>query len=424
MKAEGTTSVRQRSPVRLSIAAVDWALPPRSARSILVARFLSSVQGRLLITLLLVVAYVGTGMLFYGLVENWSFVDAAYFSMVTMSTVGYGDLTPTTAGSKVWTVMYTLAGIIVVFTQLATLMTLAVERPIRWIRSVTDAAFPSLQGFDIDGNGVADYHIPPTAAPFYAAKLLAPMLIVTIVQLGFAAIFVAVEGWDYGEAVYHCFITATTCGYGDTYIATEAGRAVAFFHIAISVSLLGALINEIGELRQQRALMISRHQLMIAKMDTRRWESLLERQTQGAGSVGELDFVTGMLVNLELVPQADIDTLTKLWRRLGKGPRDRIGRSELRQIARSYQSRHSVVSSVRSRASILQAAALMPVDISAGELKSGSQKSVHLSGSQKSAALCGSQKLATFEMDAAPQVSALRSEGEAQSAASPADSRV
>ena len=32
--------------------------------------------------------------------EHWSVVDALYFSIVTMSTVGYGDMSPTTDGSR------------------------------------------------------------------------------------------------------------------------------------------------------------------------------------------------------------------------------------------------------------------------------------------------------------------------------------
>ena len=58
---------------------------------------------------------------------------------------------------------------------------------------------------------------------FAASRLLGPFLLVTIVQLVAAALFVRVEGWEYGTAFYHCCITATTIGYGDISIATELG---------------------------------------------------------------------------------------------------------------------------------------------------------------------------------------------------------
>ncbi len=44
--------------------------------------------------------------LFYTNMEHWSIIDALYFSVMTMSTVGYGDLTPSTDISKIFTVIY------------------------------------------------------------------------------------------------------------------------------------------------------------------------------------------------------------------------------------------------------------------------------------------------------------------------------
>ncbi len=48
---------------------------------------------------------------FYSKVEQWSIIDALYFSVMTMATVGYGDLIPTTDISKVFTIVYTFLSI-------------------------------------------------------------------------------------------------------------------------------------------------------------------------------------------------------------------------------------------------------------------------------------------------------------------------
>ena len=56
------------------------------------------------------------------------------------------------------------------------------------------------------------------------------------------------------DALYHCFITATTVGYGDMSIVNEEGRQWATLHIAISVSLLGAIIGKVDSLRSEREL--------------------------------------------------------------------------------------------------------------------------------------------------------------------------
>ena len=41
---------------------------------------------------------------------------------------------------------------------------------------------------------------------------------------------------DFGTAFYHCVVTATTVGYGDVALTTQAARAWASFHILVSVS--------------------------------------------------------------------------------------------------------------------------------------------------------------------------------------------
>jgi voltage-gated potassium channel Kch len=51
----------------------------------------------------------GTG--FYSLVEGLRVVDAFYFSVVTLTTVGYGDLAPETDAGKLFTAVYVLVGI-------------------------------------------------------------------------------------------------------------------------------------------------------------------------------------------------------------------------------------------------------------------------------------------------------------------------
>jgi len=52
-----------------------------------------------------------SGTLFYRVVEGWSALDSLYFSVTTLTTVGYGDLAPTTPASKVFTIVYLLLGV-------------------------------------------------------------------------------------------------------------------------------------------------------------------------------------------------------------------------------------------------------------------------------------------------------------------------
>lgn len=65
------------------------------------------VQALLLICTLLALVQASLFMI----IEHWGFLDAFYFSVVSMATVGYGDLAPQTALGKVCAIGFLLLGI-------------------------------------------------------------------------------------------------------------------------------------------------------------------------------------------------------------------------------------------------------------------------------------------------------------------------
>ena len=54
---------------------------------------------------------IGIGTLVYHFVEKWSWIDSIYFSVVTLTTIGFGDLTPQTDGGKIFTIFYIILGL-------------------------------------------------------------------------------------------------------------------------------------------------------------------------------------------------------------------------------------------------------------------------------------------------------------------------
>lgn len=61
--------------------------------------------------LTLALALILLATVFYWLVEGWSLLDSAYFAVVTIATVGYGDFAPQTSIGKLFTIGYIFCGI-------------------------------------------------------------------------------------------------------------------------------------------------------------------------------------------------------------------------------------------------------------------------------------------------------------------------
>ena len=74
------------------------------------------------------VTVVGVGTVFYRLVEDWEWLDAFYFTMVTLTTVGYGDFHPTKPLSKIFTVLLLIVGVSAILGFLNFVMSRTVKR--------------------------------------------------------------------------------------------------------------------------------------------------------------------------------------------------------------------------------------------------------------------------------------------------------
>jgi hypothetical protein len=53
------------------------------------------------------------GTFAYHWLEGWSYLDSLYFCVITLATIGYGDLTPSTPEAKIFTIVYVINGIVI-----------------------------------------------------------------------------------------------------------------------------------------------------------------------------------------------------------------------------------------------------------------------------------------------------------------------
>lgn len=85
----------QRNPLRLLLLGLRAALG----------------DARIQVLLALTFTLIGVATLFYAVVERWALVDALYFAVVTIATIGYGDFAPQTVAGKLFTIVYVLSGL-------------------------------------------------------------------------------------------------------------------------------------------------------------------------------------------------------------------------------------------------------------------------------------------------------------------------
>lgn len=94
---------------------------------------------RMLYIVILILIFLFGGATYYYYVENWRYLDAVYFSAYTMTTVGYGDITPKTDAGKIFTIFFMFAGVGIALYGLTILATHFVEiREEFWLEKISN----------------------------------------------------------------------------------------------------------------------------------------------------------------------------------------------------------------------------------------------------------------------------------------------
>ena len=256
---------------------------------------------------------ISVGLMCY-LERDWTNIDGAYFAIATVSTVGYGDIKPTSDSSRWVAIFMIVFGITIVFSAVAGVIAHGLAPITKYGRALMEKALPR-QGVDLDGDGGFDFYIPRAAPIYYAKNLLPTIVLFFAIQMASAGIFVAIDPSNtFGKWMYHCIVTSTTVGYGDVPNATQYGRLWSCFHILISVAMLGEVISNIGELRAQRHDMLQRVRSFMTQVDGPMLDRLIEYAkklrplvTRDDLGLTELEFILTMMIDLGIV---EIDKMT------------------------------------------------------------------------------------------------------------------
>lgn len=72
--------------------------------------------------------WIAMGTILFHRLEAWSLVQSFYFSVATLTTVGYGDLHPTTDISRIFVSIYILSGVSITFVSLTVIGSAFLEK--------------------------------------------------------------------------------------------------------------------------------------------------------------------------------------------------------------------------------------------------------------------------------------------------------
>ena len=208
---------------------------------------------------------------------QWTLLDCVYFATVLCSTVGYGDLAPTTPATRALTVVLAIVGIGVVFGIVAgAIETHIIEPLVRPMRRQLARSYPPtvIEVSGLDGRSTA-VTVPTKAVYFYAFSLAPMLMLFCALQLLFSALLCAAQPeLGFGGALYHMMITSTTVGLGDVPIANDAAKVVVTLRIIVTVGTLATVFSEASRLGAERGRQIERLRLMMRRTDPALLEQL------------------------------------------------------------------------------------------------------------------------------------------------------
>ncbi|WVR05393.1 hypothetical protein IAU60_002407 [Kwoniella sp. DSM 27419] len=190
---------------------------------------------------------IGLESLVYCKLEHWSYADSIYFSTQVALTIGFGDFTPNSAAGKVLIFPFSVLTI----SQLGN----GIAQIIGFISSRSEGRREKWrQRFEKAMHAEADRTRPKASLTEEMAlihqinlreeimsqcyDLVWSALGLITFWLSGAAIFNAIEGWGFGNAVYSCMILSLTIGFGDYTPGRPAGKVIFIVYALMAVPLV------------------------------------------------------------------------------------------------------------------------------------------------------------------------------------------
>lgn len=172
-----------------------------------------------------VLCFYIAGVSYYSTVEGWTIADCIFFITESVATIGYGQLHPTTDGSRVFTCFFVIIGLI-------------------FVLSASDEFAKS---FVVGFQDFLLLSCNPRSSPLELAMKRLSLSLLTLVLIAVlgVSVFSITEEWSGASAFYWTITTMTTVGYGDLDIKNHETRVFSIFFILFCVVEYATMIHNL-----------------------------------------------------------------------------------------------------------------------------------------------------------------------------------
>ncbi|KAE8727567.1 Two-pore potassium channel 5 [Hibiscus syriacus] len=231
-------------------------------------------------------------------IETHPVVDALYFCIVTMCTIGYGDITPLTPATKIFACVFVLVGFGFIDILLSGAVSYVLDLQENMI--LTGIHMKKLQQRFSARNYIVD--VDKGRMRIRLKVGLALGVVVFCIGIGTLMLYF-VEGLDWIDSVYLSVMSVTTVGYGDRAFKTLTGRLFSGVWLLISTLAVARAFLYLAEARVDK-----RHR-RIAKWVLHREvtiEDLLAAGINNNGFISKSEYVIYKLKEMGKIGEKDI----------------------------------------------------------------------------------------------------------------------
>lgn len=287
-----------------------------------------------------ILLYISSGVLFYTYEEGWGIIDCVYFEMVLVTTVGYGDLAPSTDYSKAFTMVFALFGIAVLGHALLNLVesfmdtqhSMQQDMNARRIRSASRAAsfvVSSSYNNPFPSTPREQLHHPVYFSTDNKALLWACVPIVASITFGMVIGYL--EEGSVLDIIYTTIITITTIGLGDIHPSSTLARALSIVYLPVAVISVAHGISTLSAHLVKKRLHIRASQPICMG-------ELMAMDADGDGKVSTVEYLSYMLMKLNMARKEDIDAILGTFHTLDTAQRGYLDRNDVGALHEHMQS--------------------------------------------------------------------------------------